>query len=912
MKTKSNSHSEIRRKVIMSAIIVGCVAIASAGVYFGVTVYSQIKDFDINNLTTTTTSKQVDENGKSYYTYGSAQGKYTKYDSLPEVFVDAMVSAEDSRFFIHDGFDLPRIVKALFSNLKAGGIAAGGSTITQQLIKKTYYPKEEKTIQRKLGEIILAIQASQQTTKQKVLELYVNKIYFGRSVDTVGIYAASKYYFNKKPSQLTLPEAALLAGAVNSPVYYDPFNNLTKAQNRRNIILLLMYQHGYITKTEYNTAKATKVANYLNSKPLTQSKKYASYVDRVTREVKQLTGYDPSKTNMTIYTYLDTEVQQSLDNIASGKTFTFPDSYMQMGGVVQESTTGRIIGLMSARNFKVGNYSYAFSDRHQPGSSIKPILDYGTAFEYLYWSTGQYADDTKYSSGGWTPKNWDRQYHGKVTLYEALGKSWNAAAVHTLAKVYKKVGKDKLVNYLKTLGYNMSDESFSLAYAIGGWAHGTTPLQQAAAYAAISNGGTYIQPHTIKKVVINTTGETINVDQELRNDARTAMSKATAFMLRNIMTTYVKQYSDYSAFNIGDQIGAKTGTTNHDGSISGIPANKSKDNWLCGYSPDYSWAFWDGYTYSDQVKYKKYITGSNQAKLVAAKIAALLGTRKMKHSYETPNTVVQAKMIKGSDPYQSPTSSTPSSQITTAWFVKGHTPTGSSSSDDDDDDTSLSSLSSFTAAVTSDNKIKVTFAAYDPSSAVSSGEVVYRVQVYQGSSTVHTQSLTTSSATLNFTPDANTTYRVIGYYSLASGSETSNRISRTITTGAEEIEDATYTVSSAGTRLTSGAAIDGSTIYVNTSGDSSSRIAITCGGVTRTVNAGSGASFSVTAGRSYTITLVETKSDGTTSTLPSFSFSVNDNSTSNDTTTDNDNTTDNTTTDNTETDNSTLQNDETE
>ena len=167
-----------------------------------------MKDFDINNLTTTATSSQVSENGKTYYTYGSAQGKYTKYSEIPEVMVDAIVSAEDSRFFVHDGFDLPRIIKATIGHITHIGVGGGGSTITQQLMKKTYYPQEKKTMQRKLGEAILSIQATQQTTKQKILELYLNKIYFGRGENTVGIYAASKYYFNKVPSQLTLPEAA--------------------------------------------------------------------------------------------------------------------------------------------------------------------------------------------------------------------------------------------------------------------------------------------------------------------------------------------------------------------------------------------------------------------------------------------------------------------------------------------------------------------------------------------------------------------------------------------------------------------------------------------------------------------------------------------------------------------------------
>jgi penicillin-binding protein 1A len=577
-----------------------------------------------------------------------------------------------------------------------------------------------------------------------------------------------------------------------------------------------------------------------------------------------------------------------------------------MGGVVQETTTGRIIGLMSSRDYKAGNYSYAFTDRHQPGSSIKPILDYATAFEYLYWSTGHTVSDEKFTSGNWTPKNWDRQYHGNVSLYEALGKSWNAAAVRTLAQVYKKVGKDKLVTWLENLGYNMSDESFSLAYAIGGWSHGTTPLQQAAAYATVANGGTYIQPHTIKKVVINTTGETINIDQELRNQSKRGMTKATAFLLRNIMTTYVKEYDDYSDLNIGYQIGAKTGTTNHDGSIPGIPANKSKDNWLCAYSPDYSWAFWDGYSYSDQVKYHKYITGTNQSKVVAAKIAQLLKKRKLKHSYDTPSTVVQAKMIKSVYPYKSPTSYTPSSSITTAWFVKGHTPSGysSSSTASTSSEDTINSLSSFSASITSANKIRVVFSAYDPSSDVSSGKVVYRIIIYKGASSVYSQSLQSSSATLNFTPDANTTYRVIGFYSLSSGAKTSNRISRTVTSSsASSSTPASYTVTSGGQSVSNGGTITGSTIYVNTTGDSSSKLTITCGGVSREVNGGSGAAFSVTAGNSYTINVTETKSDGSSNTLNSFSFKVasaNDNTTNN--------TTDNTDNNNANTDNTTTTN----
>jgi penicillin-binding protein 1A len=886
MKTKKvKLNKKAKRRLIIAAILAVCVLIASFAVYFTASVYSQIKDFDINNLTTTATSSQVSENGKTYYTYGSAQGKYTKYSEIPEVMVDAIVSAEDSRFFVHDGFDLPRIIKATISHITHIGVGGGGSTITQQLMKKTYYPQEKKTMQRKLGEAILSIQATQQTTKQKILELYLNKIYFGRGENTVGIYAASKYYFNKVPSQLTLPEAAYLAGSLNNPVYDDVYYVYQRSENRRNVILNLMRRHGYISDSLCEATKKVPLANTLQKNPVKQSKKYAAYVDRVTRELKSDWGIDPSKTNVTIYTYLDTEVQQYLDDIASGKNYSFPNRYMQTGGVVQESTTGRILGLLSGRDFKVGNYSYAFSDRHQPGSSIKPILDYATAFEYLYWSTGHMADDSTYSKGGWTPKNWDRKIHGDVTLYEALGKSWNLAAIHALNDVWKKTGKQKLIDYLKGLGFQMDKETFSLAYAIGGWSYGTTPLEMAGAYAAISNGGTYIKPHTIKKVVVNTTGETINVDERLKSDSKQAMADYAAFMLREIMTTYVKDEKDYSAFDIGYNIGAKTGTTNHDGKVPGIPRGKSKDNWLCGFSEDYSWAFWNGYTDSDQRKHGLYISGTNQSKLIAAKVANLLSKRKAKHSYETPSSVVQAKMVQGTYPYEAPRNSYTTYQngkkVITAWFVKGHTPSGSSSNETSAD--TLSTLSSFSASVTDDNQIRVTFSSYDPRSMVTSGDVVYRVQVYEGSTLVHSQSLSSSSATLGFTPEANKTYRVVGFYSWSNGSGTSNKVSRTITTKKSSTEKTSYSVSSNGSRVSDGSTITGSSITVRTSGDSSNQVTIRLSGsgtASNTITAGRSTTFSgLQPGGSYTVTLTETTSDGSTKSLGSFSFKVQSNTT---------------------------------
>ena len=405
----------------------------------GYSVFKDTATFDSKKLLSSGASVMYDSNGDIMYTYGSQENgtrKNVTYDDLPQVLVDAIVAAEDSRFFEHNGFDLPRIVKAALSNLKAGGITGGGSTITQQLIKKTYFPDAQKTYSRKLSEIILAIQADKALSKEEILTLYLNKIYFGRSTSSIGIAAATKYYFNKDVSELTLPEAAMLAGSLNSPYNYDPYYCLDKATARRNTILKLMVTHGYITQQEYEEATATKIENTLCASPTTNNNTLAAYVDIVTAEVKKRTRLDPLKTQMNIYTYCDVDTQTLASAIGNGEKYDYSDEDMRMGGAVQSSQDGRIVAVIGGRNYKFGNYSYATS-KQQPCSSVKPFLDYGLAFENLDWCTGKTLEDTPYSKGKFTPKNWDGQFHGTVTLTSALENSWNIPAFKTYEEVTK-------------------------------------------------------------------------------------------------------------------------------------------------------------------------------------------------------------------------------------------------------------------------------------------------------------------------------------------------------------------------------------------------------------------------------------------------------------------------------------------
>ena len=568
---------------------------------FGYSIYKDTAAFDSEKLLSSGASVMYDSNGNVMYTYGSQENgtrENITYDDLPQVLVDAIVAAEDSRFFEHNGFDLPRIVKAALSNLKAGGITGGGSTITQQLIKKTYFPDAQKTYSRKLSEIILAIQADKALSKEEILTLYLNKIYFGRSTSSIGIAAASKYYFNKDVSELTLPEAAMLAGSLNSPYNYDPYYCLDKATARRNTILKLMMNHGYITQEEYEEAKATKIENTLCVSPTTNNNTLAAYVDIVTAEVKKRTGLDPLKTQMNIYTYCNSDTQALAAAIGNGEKYAYGDEDMRMGGAVQSSQDGRIVAVIGGRNYSYGNYNFA-TQKQQPGSSVKPFLDYGLAFENLDWCTGKTLEDTPYSKGKFTPKNWDGQFHGTVTLTSALENSWNIPAIKTYEEVTKEIGKSGVVSAMESLGIDMSKETnpTNLSYAIGGWDRGISPLEMASAYATISNNGLYTESHTINYVEVVQTGEKYNIDEEIQNNAKqSAYSKASAFMIRHVMLDYTKNGSGNYAYLSGlSNVGAKTGTSNWGSTAKNGMAGKSRDLWMSAYTPNYICSVWMGF-----------------------------------------------------------------------------------------------------------------------------------------------------------------------------------------------------------------------------------------------------------------------------------------------------------------------------
>ncbi len=897
-----NKKTNIRRQRIRTVkiiIMVIIVAMSSVCIYLGYGILNQVSGFSKSALLNTTSSVQVDQDGNEYYSYSSSGTKKdVEYEDIPQVMIDAVIAAEDSRFYEHNGFDVPRIIKALMGNIAAGGITAGGSTITQQLIKKTYYPNEEQTIERKIGELVLSIEATSQTTKEEIITAYLNNVYYGYGNQAIGLYAASYYYFGKAPQNLTLPEAALLAGCINSPTNYDPFNNLELAQQRRDIVLDLMEYHGYISEEECEDAKSIPVENTLNSDPITNNNEYQAYADKVTREVYETTGYDPNTTAMIITTYIDTDLQSYLNDIATGEEYDYPDEYLQTGASVQETTTGRIVGVLAARDYVAMGTTYAYAadkelaesnpasynygQRNQPGSCLKPIVAYAAAFEYLDYSTAHYVHDVPYSDGDWTPKNWDNSYHGDVTIKEALSQSWNLAAIQTLSEVLEEVSISEMTSYMEGFGFDMYDEEFGLGYAIGAWSTGVTPEEVAGAYAAIGNGGTYIEPHTVESITLVETGEVIYIDEDAQENSTQALSEESAFMIRSIMTDYVSDGTgNYSYLNLGYQIGAKTGTSNHSSESSNTAlAGKNKDLWMAAYSPDYSWTVWCGYN-SEAQKLGYYPTGAPAAQ-ISSLIAKYLHSDGVKNSYPSqPSGVKESTCISGIYPYISPTSSTPSSRIISGYFKSSNMPSDTATG------ASINSLSSFTASA-SGSSISVQFSEY-PSSTGSSltktytvngtsytlpyygditaiyGNIVYKVEVTDSSgNSVYSQSLSSSSGTLNYTFSADT-YTVTGYYAYESGSGSSNKISQSVTVSTTET--ASYTRSD----------VTSTSVTYTVTVPSGSSVAITVNGETKTLTSSSSVTFSnLSPSTSYSASFVETTSAATTNSLASDSFTTSE------------------------------------
>lgn len=587
--------------------------------------------------------------GKQLTRLGSQNRTYVTGDKIPQQLKDAVVSIEDRRFYQEFlGVDPLRIASAFVNNVTTDSLQ-GGSTITQQLVKLTVFSTKasDQTLRRKAQEAWLSFKVTRDYSKDQVLEFYINKVYMGNGI--YGMATAAKYYFNKDLSQLSIAQTATLAGMPQAPESYDPYKDLSKATNRRNQVLNAMVTNKKITAQQGAAAKATAITDGLQPKESHQSNDTTDlvldpYLKQVIDDVKAK-GYNPYIDNLKIYTNVDYDVQKQLYDLANADGGVFTNNLMQTGVAITNPNNGQVVAMLGGR--KLGNVRLALNravtaDRSN-GSTMKPIMDYGPAIEYLNWPTSEPVSDTAYTYPGTDIQlyDWDRQYMGQMTMRRALVQSRNVPAIRTL----EKVGLSRASTFASGLGIKIPSTA-GLSVGIGS---DVSPLQLASAYSAFSNGGTYYEPQYVNKI---TTAD--GVDHTYSAAHRQAMKASTAYMITDMLKGVFTSGTATAANISGLYQAGKTGTTDYDSTTlanNSALNNTVRDSWMAGYTRHFSVAIWTGY---DQAN-KRGLAGSEQntAILFYRQIMSYLAEKQTNTDWKKPSDVVrsgQELYIRGTQP----------------------------------------------------------------------------------------------------------------------------------------------------------------------------------------------------------------------------------------------------------------------
>ena len=634
-------------------------------------------DFVPDKLSQSESTIMYDNKGNEFTTLGVMtddilqKREKISYDEFPQVLVDALIATEDSRFFQHNGVDLARFLKASALQL-LGKDAGGASTLTMQVSKNNFTDTTShgiKGIIRKFRDIYVSVfQIEKNYTKQEIIEFYLNDNCMGET--NYGVEQGSQYYFGKSARDLSLTEAALLVGLFQSPNGYNPYVYPEKAETRRNTVLNLMVRHGYITKEEADIAKSIPVESLLSGDGGKELDQYYGFSRTVYEEAIKLTGLDPYVTPMKIYTTLNIDVQDGINKALAGETVKWKDDVVQAGIAVTDVNTGAVIAIGAGRNRTTSqSFNFATQARRQPGSTAKPLFDYAPGIEFENWSSYQLFTDEKWSyTNGPEVNNWDNKYSGLMTMKSALAVSRNIPAL----KAFQSLNKSKILEFVTSLGIEPEVENGFLheAHAIGGFT-GVSPLQMAVAYASFANGGYYIEPYTITKIEIRSTGEVF----EYKHQKNRVMSEATAYLMNNMLVYAVNNGFNGGAKLSGVQVAAKTGTSNYSKEYvkeKGL-SSSINDLWTVAYTPEHSIALWYGYERASK-EYQHSRSGYNTQKENIMR-AVMKYIPKTSKTFKVPGTVVSVDVEKGTWPAMLPSAYTPSDLITKEVFIKGTEPT---------------------------------------------------------------------------------------------------------------------------------------------------------------------------------------------------------------------------------------------
>ena len=682
-KEKNNSKSPGKFKRNLKTLIVILfytlgIVVASTFLIFGLYIIITAPDFNAQKLYKSESSVFYDTDGNEIARLGAENRVLVTYDDLPQNMIDALVATEDSRFFQHNGFDAARFFKASLGQAMGNSNAGGASTLTMQLVKNNYTSSEAsgmKGIIRKFTDIYMAVFKIEKTyTKEEIIEFYVNSQWFGNgNINYSGIYGveqASQEFFGKSVNDLSLSESALIVGMFNNPTAFNPYNFPNAATKRRETVLNLMVKHGYLTKEECDAANSIPIQTLLVSRDdKSFTNPYQQFIDYTVKNIIEVTGNDPRHVPMSVKTTMNRNVQDVVNNVTNGTGgYTFADDKVQMGMAITSTKDGSVVALSGGRNYQAMGLNRATDISRQPGSTAKPIFDYGPYIEYNNGSPSTYFFDMPYTySSGGSIKNYDNRYKGMMTMRDALVDSRNIPAL----QAFQAVDKEKIADFVHKLGIHYGEGLPYESCSIGGF-DGVSPLEASAAYAAFGRGGSYIAPYAFTEITYLDTDKT----EKYTPEKVKVMSEETAYLITDMLVTGGKQGVGGSIHVSGTEVAAKGGTTTMDASSRktyGYPSSVTPDHWNNTYTPDYSISLWYGYDKNEKGVYLTSTPGGKARRGIMAAVANKI--YKKDSTFKKPSGIVTVTVEKDSIPFTLASETTPESMRMSAMFKKGTEPT---------------------------------------------------------------------------------------------------------------------------------------------------------------------------------------------------------------------------------------------
>ena len=600
-----------------------------------------VPDITQANLQDPLSSEIYDKNLNLIATVGAEKREYVSINDIPKNITDAVLTTEDSRFQSHIGIDPIRLIKAVLVNIRSNSAQQGASTITQQVVKNSLLTSD-KSLQRKIQEAYLSLKLENRYSKDDILEMYMNKIYY--SDGQYGVKTAAKYFYNKELDQLTLPQVALLTGIPQQPILYNPYDYPKQAKERRDTVLYALLNNDKITEAEYNDAINTPITDGIVKKTKeeranqhTYNPKFAAYIDQITKELKENQNFenikDPLSMGLKIYTNLNPELQIYVQDMLDTQRAPMRAHASQAAISVLDTKTGLVEAIGGGKNYKAGGYNFAVDARVQPGSSIKPLIDYAPGIEYYGWDSQTTFSDTPYQIAGtnFFIQNWDRLYHGTVSMSRALSWSYNTPAV----RAFETVGYERAKHFAEKLDIPVTKDEPTTA--IGGNVDGVSTLQMAGAFASFGNKGYFNKPSTIVKV-FNATGKEL---PNIKAEPIKAMSEETAYLMTNVLkgvltSNGLAPNGKVANFDMAGKSGSSTfdDTAYYNYGIDVV--NSTKDSWMIGYTTDYTVAVWQGADVLDSAAKALSYDQAKTTQVIMANVMKKASDNKVPAAFEKP------------------------------------------------------------------------------------------------------------------------------------------------------------------------------------------------------------------------------------------------------------------------------------